>query len=291
MVVMTKGAVTLERGSDKRPLRVMDLLRAGDALETADDEVLIVLLDDGQRERIKPKQRATVAAKGCAPAAAVERQEKDRVPAAQLTGLRDLARNCRAGVSIPRGERPATIQVVTPMYGTTVPGARPTLSWQAVEKAESYQAELWNGNGQRLLWRATTAEPRLAYPDKEAALQPGTKYLWRVYARQGENLGPKRVVDSKFMTLTKAEARELADLPRAAVSADVAEMLLAATTYEALGVYEEALALYEKLAMKLPGGANVQIALAGYYERAGREEQARMAREKARKLWAVLPEH
>jgi tetratricopeptide (TPR) repeat protein len=176
------------------------------------------------------------------------------------------------------------------MYGTTISRVRPTFSWRPVEKADGYQVELWNGTGQRLLWRATTTEPRLAYPEKEAALQPGMKYLWRVHARRGENFDPNRAVDSKFMTLTKDEARTLEDLPRVAASGDVAEMLVAAATYEAHGVYEEALRLYEKLAEKLPDDPNVQVALSGYFERAGRVDQARAAREKARKLGAVLPE-
>jgi hypothetical protein len=289
MVLKTQGAVTLERGTAKQPLRVMDLLRPGEVLATAEGEALLVFLDDGRRERLKPRNRATVGAKGCAPTAAVERQEKDQVPPAQLTSLRDLARSGRAGVNVLRGEKPEKPQVVTPMYGTTILGDKPLLSWRPAEKADSYQVELWSGNGQRLLWRETTAAPRLAYPEKQPALKPGTKYLWRVYALRGEDLDPRRVVDSKFMTTTKEEAQELAGLPRAAASADVAELLLAAATYEAHGVYEEALALYEKLAEKLPAEANVQVALAGYYERAGRPEQAKAAREKARKLGAVLP--
>ncbi len=291
MVLKTQGAVTLERGADRRPLRVMDLLRPGDVLESTDGEALFVLLADGQRERLRSRQRATVADKGCTPPAAVERQEKDRVPATQLASLRDLARSGRAGVGVLRcqlGEKHETPPVVTPMYGTTILGNRPAFSWRPVEKADGYQVELWSGTGQRLVWRATTAEPRLAYPEKEPALRPGAKYLWRVYARRGESVDPHPAVDGKFLTLTRDEARELVDLPRAA-SADVAELLLAATTFEAHGAYEEALGLYEKLAEKLPNDANIQTALAGFYDRAGRGEHARAAREKARKLGAALP--
>ena len=41
---------------------------------------------------------------------------------------------------------------------------------------------------------------------------------------------------------------------------------------------------------KLPAEANVQMALASYCERGGLRDKARAAREKAKKLGAVLPE-
>ena len=60
--------------------------------------------------------------------------------------------------------------------------------------------------------------------------------------------------------------------------------------YEEHGVYGEALVVYEKLAAKRPEEANFQLALANYYERGGRTEEATAARSKAKKLGAVVPE-
>jgi hypothetical protein len=290
MVLTTKGTVTRERGKDQQPLRAMDVLRPGDVLQAADGEAVLVLLDDGRRERLQPKSRATVSAKGCTPATAVERLENVKLSPAQLAGLRDLARSSRAGVGVLRGEPPATPQVVTPMYSTSILGTQPTFSWPPVDKADRYEVQLWSGDGQRRIWRVPTTAARLAYPEKQPALKPGTKYLWRVTARMGEDKDLGQVVDSKFSTATKAEAEELAALKPLAASADVADVLLAAVTYEAHGVHDEALALYVKLAEKLPTEANFQIALASYYERGGLTDQAKAAREKAKHLGALLPE-
>ena len=60
-----------------------------------------------------------------------------------------------------------------------------------------------------------------------------------------------------------AEAEELMALKPLAASADIVDLLLAAVTYEAHGVYEEALALYVQLAEKLPAEAGVTELEAG----------------------------
>jgi tetratricopeptide (TPR) repeat protein len=67
-------------------------------------------------------------------------------------------------------------------------------------------------------------------------------------------------------------------------SAAPADLLVAALSYEAHGVYNEALRLYERLAELVPSEGNFQRALASYYERAGLLEQAKAAAAKAKKL-------
>lgn len=290
MVLTTKGTVSLERGMAKsQPLRAMDLVRSGDRIAATDGEAVLVFLDDGRRERLKPKSLATVSEKGCTPASAVERQEGLKVSAAHLASLRDLARSGRAGVGVLRGDPPALPQVVTPMYGATVLTDRPPLSWPAAEKSESYRVELFSGDGKRVLWRATTKEPHLTYPEKEMALKRGSKCLWRVAAKRGEDK-EERIVDSKFSLATETEADELAEMKTLVMSKAPADWLLAAAAYEAHGVYDQALVLYEKLAEKSPQEANYQVALASYYDRAGRADKAKAAREKAKKLGVGMPE-
>jgi hypothetical protein len=291
MVLTAQGAVTLERdGAKPRRLGAMDLLRAGDRLRAASDgEATVIFLADGGRERLRAKAQATVGPKGCDPADAVERLAGPPLPPAQLESLRELARSSRGAVGVLRGEPPATPQVVTPMYGATVLTDRPALTWLPKEGADSYQVQLLSGDGQRLLWKETTKETRLTYPEKQKPLRPGVKYLWRVAARKGED-PPAEVVDSKFSLATKGEAEMLAKVKPLAGSTDPADQLLAATLYEAHGVSGEALALYEKLAGQRPTEPNFQLALASYYERAGRADRVEAVRAKAKKLGAVPPE-
>jgi hypothetical protein len=293
MVLTTKGDITLEQESAKpRRLGAGEMLRPGDRLRAGSGaEAVLIFWEEARQERLKPKAQATVGAKGCTPPDSVERVKGKKLPAAQLDGLRHLAPSGRrAGSDLRRDRLPAMPQQVTPIYDAAVLTNRPTLTWQPVDKAERYRVELWSGNGQRRIWRATTTEARLEYPPKESALKPGTAYLWRVRAQKGEDEDLGQVVDSKFSTVTKPEGEELAALTPLVAGGDVADLLLAAVAYEDHGVYGEALAVYEKLVAKQPEEANYLLALANYYERGGRIKEAEAARAKAKKLGAEVPE-
>jgi hypothetical protein len=268
---------------------VGDPLYAEDRLIAQDAGVRLVFLDDGHLEQLKPKARVTVASKGCRPDDGVELIARKKPSPAQLESLRDLARSGRGAVGVVRGRPPATPQAVTPLYGATVITDRPTLTWRPVKNAASYRVELWSGDGERLIWRAKPAVAQLNYPPKEKALRLGTAYLWQVRARSATDEDLGLVVDSEFSTAGEMEVAKLAALQPLASGADAADWLQAAVTYQDFGVYGEALALFEKLAAKQPDKPKFQEALAIYYERAGRTEEAKKAQEKAKKLRAELP--
>jgi hypothetical protein len=288
MVLTAKGTATFERAKEKpRRLGAMALLRPGDRLNIApSDEVTLVFLQDGHRERLKA--RATVEAKGCQPAEAVQRGEGPKLPPANLESLRGLANSSRGAVGVLRGDPPPKPQLVAPLYGATVQTDRPALTWPDV-KAEAYLVQLFSGadgKDKRLLWKTIVKETRLSYPEKEKPLELGRKYQWRVIPLKGDDASADPIVDSKFLVLTKYEIDLLANLKPLLASKVPADLLLAAVSYEAHGVYDEALRLYERLADSSPNEANFQIALASYYNRAGRKDLAERARERAKKLAA-----
>jgi hypothetical protein len=287
MVLTTKGMVTLERGKDApRRLGAMALLRPGDRVQVpSDGEATLVFLQDGQRGRLGPKSRAIVEAKGCQPPA--QRLDGPKLPPANLESLR-WAKSSRGAVGVVRGDPPAKPQLVTPLYGATIQTDRPTLTWPDV-KAEAYLVQLFSGadgKDKRLLWKATLKETRLSYPEKEKPLELGRKYQWRVIPLKGEDASADPIVDSKFLVLTKIEIDLLSNLKPLMASKASADLLLAAVSYEAHGVYDEALRLYERLADSSPNEANFQITLASYYDRAGRKDLAERALERAKKLAA-----
>jgi hypothetical protein len=288
MVLSTRGQVTLTRGAgEKQRVGAMDLVRPGDRLSVpAGGQATLVVLHDGHRERVKPSEEVTVERKGCEPAASVERLAAAQgMRGAQLAGLRELAQSSHAGVGVLRGEAPAAPPQVSPMYGAAVLTERSTLSWPAVPGVTGYQVEVLRGNCNRLVWRLEAADNHLAYPSEQPPLRYGARYLWRVTAH--ESGGKDRlVVSSKLLTVTRTEAKELAHLEPLGRSDDVGDLVLAATTYEAHGVYDRALALYERLAKMDPHNAVFQEALASYYERAGRPADAQVARAQARQLAA-----
>jgi tetratricopeptide (TPR) repeat protein len=139
-----------------------------------------------------------------------------------------------------------------------------------------------------LLWKKETKETRLAYPEKEKALEYSQKYVWSVTARLPGDEEKRVVEQSNFKRLLKGEPEALAPVGKLAASKEPADLLLAATAYEAYGVHDEALKLFEKLAELQPRVANYQLALARYYRHAGREDLAKEALERARKLGAEI---
>jgi tetratricopeptide (TPR) repeat protein len=285
MVLTTRGDVRLERGGETSLLGPTDLLRPADRLVAGDGELLLVILKDGHQERINARTRVTVQEDGCTPADAVERREA-KLAQANLDSLRELARSSRAAIGVLRSsELPPAPQAVTPMYGARLLGDQPTLTWPAVARATEYRLQLLSGDGQRVLLKETTREPRLVL--KPELLKRPNKYLWRVSAAFADKEQP--LVNSKFALVTRAEADELAKLRPLAEGKEPAEWLQAAAAFEAHGVYDEALKLYERLAQAAPTVAAYQVALASYYERAGQADNAKASRERAKKLGAVLP--
>jgi hypothetical protein len=301
MVLAVKGAVTLQaKDGTNRPAKVMALLTVGERLSVAaDGEATLIFLGDKHRERLKANARVMLTASGCSPAEAVERQEAIN-PQSQVRyeDVPRLAGGGKGAAVIFRDPRlPKTPPVVTPMFGATVLTDRPALSWQPVPGVTEYQVRLVSGRldtaggKEKRLWTARTKEPRLPYPPKEKPLRFGRVYSWSVSARKdGEAERAERVLwESQFSVITEVEAAELARF-RPLVAGDApADLLLAALTYQEHGVYEEALALFERLAKLAPKEAPFQAALADYYERAGRREEAREALDRAKRLGSDGP--
>jgi hypothetical protein len=287
-LVLQGTRVELQRGKKRAsPLRPNALLRPGDRLKAATDgTAVLVFLADGHRERLRPGQEATVGEKGCRPEKAVELLPVPALAPANLEALRDLCRSARAGIGVPRGNPPEAPPHVRPLHGAAVATTRPELSWPAEDKAEGYRLEMLSGaegREQRRPWQATTKAPHLAYPEKEKPLDTGKRYRWRVRPLHGEEAG-EPIVQSQFQVLTEEEIQDLAEVKRLVDSKAPEDWLEAAALYEAHGIHDEVLRLYERLARARPEEPAFQRALANYYARAGRPDLARAARERANKL-------
>lgn len=285
MVLTSKGKVLLERGPDKgRPVASMELLYAKDRLSAAPEgEARLVFFGDGHRERLKSAARATVGAQGCTPAVAVDQLAGKKLSAANLESLRSLARSERAAVKVFYYR-----MLRSPIDAANVLTVTPRFSWLPAAQRASYQVELLSGDGKATLWKATTEEQILFYPERRKPLEYGRSYCWRVTARLSGG-GEKEVVRGRFQVLAKEEIDELAWVKTLAESADPLQKLLAAATYDAHGVYDEALDLFDRLAHVYPNEAHFQRALAVYYERAGNQVMAQRARERAQQLGAAVP--
>jgi tetratricopeptide (TPR) repeat protein len=292
MVTGIKGQVTQERGKDKVPLDEADLLLPGDRVTTSKDgEVVLVFLTGDRRLRVKGGQTVTVDEKGCTPAEALEEIEGARkVAEQQLRSIYNHAKATkavggRAAAGVLRGgDLPdAALRAATPMFGTRLMTDHPTLSWPKAPGKVTYEVTLLSGGEPaKVIWKTSTDQTTLPYPEDEKVLEWNQLYRWRVVARQGEE--EKEIVESRFFTLSKKAVEDLTKLRPLTTSDEPSDWLLAATAYEAAGGYDRALPLFEKLAARAPKSANYQEALAAYYERAGQKEQAATARKKAEAL-------
>ena len=114
-------------------------------------------------------------------------------------------------------------------------------------------------------------------------MSPGKLYRWRVTPLKGGEPVETPIVESKFLTLTRGEIDLLSSLAPLKTSTDPADVALAAVSYEAHGVYDEALAAYQELARQMPNDSKLQSTLANYYDRAGARDLADAARMRAKK--------
>jgi tetratricopeptide (TPR) repeat protein len=221
------------------------------------------------------------------PAEAALRLEDRKLSPDYLEGLRDHIKSSRGAIGVIReGDTNTKPPVVTPMYGTTITNARPAFSWPDT-KAEAYLVQLLSGaqgKDERVLWKAVAKEAHLPYPDGKSGLQLGNLYRWRVTPLKGDDASAEPIVESKFLVLTKGEIKLLSEIKPLTESQDAADLLLAAVAYEAHGVYDQALGLYERLAKLSPNEPSFQVALASYFERAGNKERADKARARAKQL-------
>jgi len=288
MVMRVEGGAQLLRGTAAAvPLRDMDLLLPGDRLNAGKGGTTLMVFAPGHVERLRGSKVVTVGNDGCTPAADVERLKRALTPVnvKRITKLAHLAHSSRAGVGVLRGSEDPDPPRVTPLHGSTVLTRRPTFPWPAEPGAIGYEVSLITGEGadRRVEWTAGTDRPSLAYPSKKADLPQGEMRYWEVTARYGGNK-EKTIIKSVFGVAAKSEQTHLASLRPLAEGEDPGGWVLAAVTYESYGVYGEALALYEKLAKNRPHQANLQRALASYYERGGHKEKAAAARKRAAEL-------
>jgi hypothetical protein len=277
MVLAVRGAVEVRpvRGAP-HPAAPKDLLYAADRLKVpAEGEVTLIYLGEGSRERVKPGAEVMIGAAGGAPAGSVERLKP--VPPAvsdALRVVRPVAGGGRIAAASFRSDaggaerRPG----LTPIDGASVLTDRPALAWPPppppAPGVEAYRVALRIGGSNRLLWSATTPEPRLAYPDDQRPLRRGRSYSWTVSDPKGAT-----IAEGHFSVVTEEEFQSLAEVGTMARSTDPGDLLLAAMAFEAHGVCDAALAAYERLIAQSPDEPTFRAARDELRARAGIAEQ------------------
>lgn len=286
MVLTSEGKATLERKSTKtQQLRAMQMLQAGDKVNTGQKSVRVVFLKDGHQEQLKPGQQFRLDAQGFEPSSEVVRVKKQKVEGMNLSYLRSLAESSKTGLSVLRGDEDKAPQLVQPIQGSNVLTPTPNLSWPALEGAKEYRVKMFKKlkGSRKPLWEATTDQPQLSYPSDESPLSRLSKYEWSVSATMKDGK-TNEVAQSHFNVLTAVETRALSKVKPLTKSDDPGDQLLAAKIYEAYGAYNEALNLFERVVKKMPKQVYVLKSLSKYYRRAGQKKLSQKMQQRAKKI-------
>jgi hypothetical protein len=245
----------------------------------------LLILEDYHRERVGPNSRVTLGDTGCVPSRSVQRQRA----VTRNLGIPSLEGTSLASGVVVRGlPLPSPSPAVTPLFDSVVLTDRPTFTWRPVSSAAGYEVRLYRGSllpgsERHLMWAVRTKNARIAYPMGHKPLRAGSAYVWSI------NPHPRAKDDfvayeSQFRVSTEQDRKDLARVKALAASKAPAEMLLAALSYHSYGAFDDALPLFERLVGLRPGEPELYAALAGYYRRAGRPEESKMALDRARVL-------
>ena len=294
LVLSVEGNVT-ERALECAPeaLRRGALVRPGSHLtSTSTGSALLYFVGDGHTERILPSSKVIVWAEGGKPHEAVERMvAARRLSKPNLSRLREFVQSSQPAIGEFRGGSLAELHsAVTPIFGATILDTRPSFTWPKRADAGSYRFSVFNilPDKDELLWTVSVSEAHLNYPRNKEALGFGEAFRWRAIVSKGPSIGVV-AAEGKFFTITKRQLKGIAELRELAQSKDTGDLVLAATSYEANGLYGEALATYERLAKTLPNEPTFEHALEFYYLLAGQPEKSKTAKKRAEQLLRAKP--
>ncbi|MCE5314626.1 MAG: zf-HC2 domain-containing protein [Armatimonadota bacterium] len=133
---------------------------------------------------------------------------------------------------------PTAPKIISPS-GKILLSDTPRLTWSKVDMARSYRVRVYDAQFQ-LVAEETTVKPAIVL---SKALHRGEKYTWRVGVRFGENDSWAESAPSGFNVLSAEDYSSIQKVKRALPGSHIA----LGTTYESLGLYEEAQQEYRAL--------------------------------------------
>ncbi len=282
-ILELKGTVVIKTAEGKtRPAAVYGTVFEGESLTVKQGaQAVLVFRQDGHSERLKVATTVTAKATGCEPKGSVEVIATDpRRQTLVAKGLQRLPELALAGaVSVPRSGPSEKIPPrISPINGATLLTQSPVLSWLEVTDAAEYEVVVYNGSLRH--WSTSVKNPELSY--KGPVLKPSRTYRWEIVAKSSGQVQP--VGKGEFTIATAEQIAEALEIKELAIGEDVVGLALAALSYERLGLFAEALAVYERLAKLAPDTSPFHAALADLYEKAGRQDDSAQARARAEKL-------
>lgn len=249
-VVLARNGTVTRKASDgaEAPVRVLDLLYAGDELRVPGDAAFTVCLcADGVQETVKAGSTVTIKAEGCQPPEAVAaRKAPPKLVVATARQTRARSENPRRAAVNLRGADKARAGI-TPVDGANVSSDRPELAWRVQQGAKSYRLKVVQKGSQREVWRGEVHEPRWSFPADTAALERGIGYTWTVTDQDA-----KPVIEAAFLVADDLNLQRREELLKLGRDGDTADRLAAVLALQRLHFYTEAAEVLEALAREVP---------------------------------------
>lgn len=246
MVLSVKGEAHLVREA-AAPVRLGDMLRAGDILEVVSGDLAFIFCPEGRRYQLSAGGRVSLSTQAAAftgPAPQARAAGPCSLPKVRL-GAESLE---RVGGLRPRGRPPIPVYV-----GGVISTGNPVFDWKPVPEATAYVVAVTREDGNRV-WEGTVSGPPARFPGD--SLTPGW-YDWSVRAeRNNEVLAEQN---------TGLEVRPAP----AGSTGSLKEPLLEAFRLEDLGYHAEAAGLLRKLVEEDPADGRLRRRLAWLYWKAG----------------------
>ncbi|HEV8129736.1 MAG TPA: hypothetical protein VGQ81_00670 [Acidobacteriota bacterium] len=253
MVLQTKGDVQIQRGREKKPARLGELLYAGDQVAAVSGEATLVFCPSTERVNLKSNSLVELTSqsirvlKGIAPA-------RQKAAACALPHVALGAESMeRVGALRARGYPPILLYV-----GGPITNSHPLFHWGPIKDAKLFRVFVRDEMG-TVIWEQETNSQSIAYPESAPALAAKI-YQWEVRAE-----GDGKIVAQQTANFEVKPDAKHSRMP----SNDTAARMLAATELENAGYYAEAADLFRLLRDANPNDTRLTRHLAWLYWKAG----------------------
>lgn len=255
LLSLVKGTVQILRAGQAAPTaaRIADLIWPGDRVITSPgSEASFLFCPQSISARVPSSSE--VAFSGTALEAKRGKVSDERkMGACRLPATLALSAASQQQVGLIRTRAATGVNLRTPSR-TYISSLRPQFRWLPVDGAKSYEVRVTDRE-ERTLYKATVTGTQVEYPPDAPGLAWGSKYWWRVVARDGDETLAE--AGTFFQTLNDAQYKEFrtaeVDLRQQITQSpnDNGPRFLLAFLYEENGLLEEAVRSYAELTDRL----------------------------------------
>jgi len=242
---------------ENRDLQLFDWLRAGAAIETADDAKVVVAFANGDRYELRGKVKAILKTNGFTSASGtlVKLSAVSFMP--QIVSLAAESKPGSGLTAIRLRGTKRELAGLYPSEGSAALANEAVLSFTPLEGVEKYRVEVEDEWGNKILSVETNSAEVVVSP---GILKPGASYYWWVLTL--DKIRPSTTAYAEFFTLSAEQAKIRNALKSQFLeSKDAAQLLLLAQVESVLNLRKEACATLQEAQRLFPQNAEIKKAM------------------------------